>query len=166
MFDRRQLILALAAMPAALWKPSNAFAAKPLLRVSGSIGSESGSDPVEYDAAGLNGLPQTSFTTSTPWSTSPIEYKGISAGDLFHAVGAHGSRVQLVALNDYVVDSEIEFILAGDGLFATHQNGTPMPISEQGPVFLIFPFDARPELKHQSYYSRSVWQLAEIIVLP
>ena len=49
-------------------------------------------------------------------------------------------------------------------LLATRQNGTIMPVSDKGPVFLVFPFDSRPELQHQTYYSRAVWQIAEINV--
>ncbi len=160
--DRRQMILALAALPLLVSKPSRALAAKPVLRVSGGASGAS----VTYDAAGLDALPQTRFVTATPWNAKPIEFRGVSARDLFQAAGVQGEHLQLIALNDYVVEAKTSDILAGDGLFATHQDGVPMPLSAKGPVFLMFPFDLRPELKHQSYYSRSVWQLAEVVVTP
>ena len=39
-----------------------------------------------------------------------------------------------------------------------------MPVRDKGPLFIIYPFDANPELKSQTYYSRSVWQVAKIVV--
>jgi len=38
-------------------------------------------------------------------------------------------------------------------------------VRDKGPLFMIYPFDAQPELRSAVYYSRSVWQLSEIEVL-
>lgn len=166
MLSRRQVLLALSVLPLVTARPLRAAAAETLLRVSGAISETASGGAIEYDAAGLSALPQTNFHTTTPWNSTPVEYRGVAARDLLQAVGARGEHLQLIALNDYVVEAKTSNIVAADGLFATHQDGVPMPISDKGPVFLLFPFDARPELKHQSYYSRSVWQLAEIVVAP
>lgn len=136
----------------------------PILRVSGEIGEGPGSGEREFDAAAFAALPQTGFRTATPWHDEVTEFSGVSARHLFEAVGRRGENAQLFALNDYMVEASIEAIVAGDGLFATHQGGVAMPISDKGPIFLLFPFDQRPELKHQAYYSRAVWQLSEIVV--
>ncbi len=164
--NRRHILRALTALPVVALTPSFAYAAQPMLRVSGVIGRDRSGKSVEYDAASFDSLPQSSFVTATPWNDAPVEYRGVKARDLFEAVDVHGENLQLIALNDYVVEAKIADIVAGDGLFATHQDGVAMPISDKGPIFLLFPFDPRPELKHQSYYSRSVWQLAEIVVTP
>lgn len=166
MLSRRHVVMVLAAMPLVAFKPSRAAAAKPMLRVSGAIGDAAGNGHVEYDAAALDALPQTRFTTKTPWHDASVEFSGVAARDLFQAVDAHGDDLQLIALNDYVVEAKVGDIVAGDGLFATRQNGVLMPVSDKGPVFLVFPFDQRPDTQHQAYYSRAVWQLAEIVIAP
>ena len=104
----------------------------------------------------------TRFRTTTLWHQAPAEFSGISARDLFAAVRLRSPRLRLVALNDYVVEADADEIVAADGLFATRQDGVLMPVSDKGPIFLLFPFDQREELRHQIYYSRAVWQLCEI----
>lgn len=141
---------------------SFAHAAEPILRVRGAVGPGPGSGDIAFDAAQFDALPQTRFRTTTLWHKEAVEFSGVSARDLFAAVNLRGSRLKLVALNDYVVEGEADVILAADGLFATRQDGTPMPVSDKGPIFLIFPFDQREDLRHQAYYSRAVWQLCEI----
>ncbi|WP_156421157.1 oxidoreductase [Aureimonas sp. AU20] len=166
MLSRRDVVLAFAVLPFVFWRPLRAAAADTMLRVIGMVGDDVEDGRVEYDAAALDALPQTRFATTTPWHDTPVEFAGVSARDLFQAVGAHGENLQLIALNDYVVEAKVSDIIAGDGLFATRQNGVPMPVSDKGPIFLVFPFDQRPETQHQAYYSRAVWQLAEIVVTP
>ena len=38
-------------------------------------------------------------------------------------------------------------------------NGQPIPIRTKGPLFIVYPFDSKPELKSTTYYGRSAWQL-------
>jgi hypothetical protein len=49
-------------------------------------------------------------------------------------------------------------------LLALKRNGEYMPVRDKGPLFIVYPFDSRPELKHQRFYSRSAWQLARLDV--
>lgn len=118
------------------------------------------------DLAGLDAMPQTSFQTTTPWHKGTVTFSGVLLKDYLAALGAHGTRMQLLALNDYTVEAPVDELVNGGALLATRQNGQTMPISDKGPVFLLFPFDSRKELQHQTYYSRSVWQLSEIDILP
>ncbi|WP_062016173.1 hypothetical protein [Aureimonas sp. AU4] len=118
---------------------------------------------MSFDTAALDALPQTRFRTTTLWHKEATEFSGVSARDLFSAVNLRANRLRLVALNDYVVDADADELVEGDGLFATRQDGVLMPVSDKGPIFLLFPFDEREELRHQTYYSRAVWQLCEVV---
>lgn len=120
--------------------------------------------PQALDLAGMDALPQTAFKTTTPWHQGVVEFSGVLLKDYLAALGARGSQLRLVALNDYAVDAPVAELVEGGALLATRQNGQPMPVSDKGPVFLVFPFDSRKELQHQTFYSRSVWQLNEIDV--
>ena len=39
-----------------------------------------------------------------------------------------------------------------------------MPVREKGPLFIVYPYDSAPEIRHQKYYSRSAWQVARMVV--
>ena len=36
---------------------------------------------------------------------------------------------------------------------------------DKGPLWIMFPFDAKPELKSELIYSQSVWQLRKMTIL-
>jgi hypothetical protein len=51
-----------------------------------------------------------------------------------------------------------------DVIVARLLDDKPMAVRDKGPLFVIYPFDARPELRNAIYYSRSAWQLRTIEV--
>jgi len=52
-----------------------------------------------------------------------------------------------------------------DVIVARLLDDKPMSVRDKGPLFVIYPFDSRPELRGAVYYSRSAWQLRKIDVL-
>jgi hypothetical protein len=52
-----------------------------------------------------------------------------------------------------------------DVLLARLIDDKPMTVRDKGPLFVIYPFDSKPELRSAVYYSRSAWQLRTIEVL-
>lgn len=163
MLNRRHFVMS----SAVLWMGSIAgrgrsSAAAPILRVGGAaFGTKA---PLAFDLEALDALPQTRFRTTTPWHQGAVEFSGVSLGDLVAFAGVEARQLQLIALNDYAVDADLAELVAADALLATRQNGEPLPVTDKGPVFVVFPFDDRSELKHQTYYSRAVWQLTEIVL--
>lgn len=141
----------------------DAYSGQPILKINGSISGANRS--FVLDLAAMDAMPKTSFATSTPWHKGVTEFSGVTLRDCLAALKLSGTKLQLIALNDYVVEASLSELQAADALLATRQNGNIMPVSDKGPIFLIFPFDSRPELQHQSYYSRAVWQLAEVNIL-
>ncbi len=117
------------------------------------------------DLAALDAMPQTSFRTTTPWQETAMEFSGVSLKDYLAAAGATGETIRFTALNDYQVQGLIADLVEADALLATRRDGRTMSIGEKGPIFVVFPYDSRPELRQQTYYSRSVWQLDRIEVL-
>jgi hypothetical protein len=161
MLSRRRFAQILAAIALAAYVgPRSASAADPILTLTGA--ADGAKTTVALDLAAMDALPQTSFRTSTPWHEGVVEFSGVRLKDCLAAAKIAGTKVQLVALNDYAVDAQLDELVDGDALLATRQNGKVMSVEDKGPVFLIFPFDSRRELQHQSYYSRAVWQLAEL----
>jgi hypothetical protein len=39
-----------------------------------------------------------------------------------------------------------------------------MAVRDKGPLFIIYPYDSDPQLQNQTYYTRSAWQVAKLIV--
>jgi len=119
---------------------------------------------IVLDLSAMDKMPRTTFSTTTPWHSGVTEFSGVLLKDFLAATQLSGTKLQIIALNDYEVEADISDLQKAGALLATRQNGAIMPVSDKGPVFLIFPFDSRPELQHQTYYSRAVWQIAEINV--
>jgi hypothetical protein len=44
------------------------------------------------------------------------------------------------------------------------RDGNFITVREKGPLFIIYPYDSDPQLQSQTYYTRSAWQVSEIIV--
>nr|WP_315464210.1 molybdopterin-dependent oxidoreductase [uncultured Rhodoferax sp.] len=135
-----------------------------LLTISGNFKKSASETEVTFTMAQLEKLPQLTFTTKTPWHTEAVTMTGPLLRDVLKEAGASGSKLVAVALNDYKVEIPFEDAQKYQVIVARLLNGKPMPVRAKGPLFIIYPFDALPELQTQKYYFRSAWQLHRIIV--
>jgi hypothetical protein len=39
-----------------------------------------------------------------------------------------------------------------------------LKVKDQGPLFMVYPFDELPTLKNDLYYGRSIWHLTSMVV--
>ena len=83
---------------------------------------------------------------------------------LLDHVGAAGTKVTALALNDYSTDIPLDDFRRYDAILALKRDGAYMPVRDKGPLFIVYPYDSDPALKHQRYYSRSAWQVARLVV--
>lgn len=135
-----------------------------VLTVSGRVRSPNQGAAAHFDMPMLERLPQTSFTTRTPWYAQARKFTGPLLRDVLSAAGASGEVLRAVALNDYWVEIPAEDAARHDVIVARLMDDRPMPVRDKGPLFVIYPFDAQPELRNPMYYSRSAWQLRTIEV--
>lgn len=135
-----------------------------LLTISGKILSPNDGTLAQFDMAMLEKLPQTSFSTRTPWYAQPRKFTGPLLRDVLREAGAQGTLLRARALNDYRVDIPVEDAQRFDLIVARLLDDQPMAVRDKGPLFTIYPFDAREELRNAVYYSRSAWQLRTIEV--
>jgi hypothetical protein len=158
---------ALALLLAAL-APAHALDAptgKVMLTVTGQITVRNTPDAAQFDMALLERLPQTSFSTRTPWYTEPRKFTGVRLRDLLAVLGAAGrTSVSAEALNDYRAVIPAEDWNEHDVLIAWHLDDAPMLVRDKGPLVVIYPFDAHPKLRTAVRYSRAVWQLKALDV--
>jgi hypothetical protein len=169
---RRAAVLGLAAVLAvALTAPTPSRAAdlaapqgEVMLTVGGTISHTNAGGEMQLDMALLEALPQHEFATRTIWTEGSVTFRGILLRDLLEVAGASGTQLRLTALNDYQITMPVSDV-AGDGpLLAYMMNGAPMSVREKGPVWLVYPYDAKADYRTEQVYSRSVWQLARIEV--
>jgi hypothetical protein len=137
---------------------------KPILVVSGNITQTNTGAEVRFDREMLEALGTVSFETTTPWDKEPVRFEGVPLGRLLDRIGASGSRLIAVALNDYSAELPVEDVRRYDVILALRQNGEYMPVQNRGPLFIVYNFDSDPELRNQKFYSRSVWQVARLEV--
>lgn len=157
-------LIGLAGAQTAGAEPLPSPAEKSILTLSGKI-SETNKDGVaQFDRPMLEALGLETVETSTPWYEGTVKFEGVSLNKLMKRVGATGQSVSVVALNDYSTEIPVEDFAKHNVILALKRNGEYMPVRDKGPLFVIYPFDSNPELKTQTYYSRSAWQVSQIIV--
>lgn len=159
------LVLAagLAAAPAVagdLPKPQG----KVVLTVTGKIGTQNSTEGAQFDLAMLENLPGRVSSVNTPWYDSRKTFEGPLGSAVLDAVGATGTTLRVVALNDYAAEIPAEDFRKHAVILATKLDGKPMSVREKGPIFVIYPFDADPSLFNEKYFNRSVWQVKSIEV--
>ena len=76
----------------------------------------------------------------------------------------HGVTLEAMALNDYKTTIPMDDAQQFDVIVAHRINDQPISVRTKGPLFIIYPFDSKPELKSSKYYGRSAWQLKSIKV--
>lgn len=149
-----------AAQTGALGLPSG----KPILRITGKISRQNDNGAAVFDKAMLEALGMVSFETMTPWYTDKVKFEGVPMTRLLASVGASGDKLRVTALNDYTSEIPVEDFEKYGVILALKRNGQYMPVSDKGPLFIVYPFDAAPELRSQKFYSRSAWQVARMEV--
>jgi hypothetical protein len=136
----------------------------PILSISGKIAVTNKDGAAQFDRTMLEALGMESFETTTPWYTGLVRFEGVPLRKLMQTVGASGDRVAVVALNDYTSEIPASDFSQFNVILALKRDGEYMPVRDKGPLFVVYPYDSKPELKAQKYYSRSVWQVAKLIV--
>jgi hypothetical protein len=51
-----------------------------------------------------------------------------------------------------------------DVILAHQMNGTTLTAKNKGPLFIVYPYDSKPELQTVRFYERSIWQLKSLQV--
>lgn len=138
-----------------------------LLTVSGAI-AETNTEAGEavFDRAMLEALDPVLIETSTIWTDGVQRFRGVPLVTLLDRLGAEGTILRALALNDYAIEIPVSDAVAGGPIIAFERGGEPMSVRDKGPLWVIYPYDAVPEYKSERIYARSIWQLVSIEVLP
>ncbi|QGX97105.1 oxidoreductase [Roseovarius faecimaris] len=120
----------------------------------------------QFSLRDLTDLGETGFTTSTIWTDGEVVFEGVALARLLEAEGITSGTLELIAINDYMIEIPVEEAQDSAALIAYRMDGQAMSTRDKGPLWLVYPFDADPRYQSETYYSRSIWQIDRIKVLP
>jgi hypothetical protein len=155
----RSLLVACAALLAVGALPASAGNA--ILTIDGDI---AGQAPVDMTLADIEALGTATIVTRTPWHKKAVSFEGVPLATLLEKAGANGQTLSVFALNNYRSEMPVSDAADHGVILAYKQDGAYMPVSDKGPLFIVYPFDADPSLNNEVYYARSAWQVRSITV--
>ncbi len=158
------LLLSVIVVSGAAAEPLAKPQGKVILTISGKIANANSPKGAEFDRAMLENLGLVTVQTTTPWFDGNSRFEGVSMDKLMQLVGASGTKIDAIALNDYTVNVPLEDFKKFNVILAMKRNGAYMTVRDKGPLFIIYPYDSSPELQQQLYYARSAWQIAKFVV--
>lgn len=135
-----------------------------VLTLTGRVGQANQGAQAVFDLAMLTALAQRRFSVKTPWDPRPVSFEGPLLRDVLQAADARGSRLTLVAVNDYRVEIPMEDLVHWDVVLALKMNGQAIPSRTKGPLFVVYPFDVAQGALLEQFRDRSIWQLVSIRV--
>lgn len=135
-----------------------------VLTVTGKLTRKNTPNGAEFDMAMLQRLGTTTLQTSTPWTEGESEFHGVLVRDLLAHVGAQGSMVKALALNDYNFDIHIDDFHRFPVILASEVDGRALTARDKGPLWIVYPLDDFSGREKQAIELRMVWQLIELQV--
>lgn len=113
----------------------------------------------------LMALPQEEFTTSSIWTQGEKTYSGPALRTLLDSLGVNDRDLELTAANDYSVRIPADAIEDKAPIIANRIDGKPFGLRENGPLWLVFPYDSSVRYQSETIYSYSIRQLKSLRVL-
>lgn len=160
------LLISFASLSATVAKALDPAVGDVVLTVSGAIAQTNARDTAEFDIAMLESIGTVTFETSTTWTKGVQTFTGVELSDLFDVLGVSGSLLKASAVNDYAVEIPTRDAVEGGPIVAFLRNGEVMSLRDKGPLWIVYPYDHSSEDRTEVIYSRSIWQLDRIEVLP
>lgn len=123
-------------------------------------------ESVDFTLSELKALDHETIETTTIWSEGVQTFTGVPLRSLMQALGISGGLLVARAINDYAVEIPVSDGVENGPILAYELNGVAMSVRDKGPLWLVYPYDHNPEYRTEVIYSRSIWQLDRIEVLP
>jgi hypothetical protein len=136
-----------------------------ILTVSGAVEAKGADGVARFDLAGLRALGAREITTSSIWTDGDRTFTGVSLDVFLRHVGATGVTLRAAAANDYMVNIPVSDAVADGPIIAYEIDGEVMGLRDKGPLWMIYPYDAKAEYRTEVIFLRSIWQLDRIEVV-
>lgn len=114
----------------------------------------------------LESLPQTTFTTSTPWTKGIHTYQGPKLNLITAQLPQLVNTIRVYAMNGYSYDIDIDALQTYPFILALQQDSKNMTLRNKGPLWILVPFDQNPQFtSHEELLNQLVWQVNKIKAL-
>lgn len=122
-------------------------------------------EPRQMDLAALDALPQTEFATRTQWTEGKTTFSGPTLKEVLELADpdlTKNSVVHLLAANQYEVTLDMNLLEDDTPIIASRRDGKTFGTRQNGPLWVVFPYELDAKYQTESVYSASIWQLIEI----
>lgn len=137
-----------------------------VLTVRGRLGLAHVDAGVTLDIPTLERIGLIRFTTPTAWTDVPVTFEGVLLSRLLEVLAVPGDVTELamIALNDYQVAIPATDVRTWPVIIAVKRDGQYMSIRNKGPLWVVYPRHAFPELQQAKHNPKWIWQLKEIVI--
>ncbi|MGV3001218.1 hypothetical protein [Vibrio sp.] len=133
----------------------------PMLSLESSTGQQ-----INLSLKDLEILPQTIFTTSTPWTKGVHTYQGPKLSLITDKFSSSINGIRIYALNGYSYDINTQDLQRYPFILVLRQDEKVLSLRNKGPFWLLVPFDLNPKLlSHDKLQNQLVWQINKIKAL-
>ena len=137
-----------------------------VLTVRGRMGLAPMETAVMCDIPTLERIGLIRFTTPTAWTDGLVTFEGVLLSRLLEVLAVPGdvTALTMAALNDYQVTIPVTDVRTWPVMLALKRDGQYMSVRNKGPLWVVYPRHAFPELAQTKYNARWIWQVKEIVI--
>ncbi len=122
---------------------------------------------ITLDEAALAALPQVEFETATPWTLGTHRYRGPTLKSVLAAQQVDSaSAIDVAALNGYQQRVDLSLFAKVPLTLVRYQDDKPLTRRNKGPLWLLVPLSAHPDMDVSAIHNNMVWQVIRIEVIP
>lgn len=122
---------------------------------------------ITLDEAALAALPQVEFETATPWTLGTHRYRGPTLKNVLAAQQVDSaSAIDVAALNGYQQRVDLSLFAKVPLTLVRYQDDKPLTRRNKGPLWLLVPLSAHPDMDVSAIHNNMVWQVIRIEVVP
>ncbi|MFQ2549672.1 hypothetical protein ACK3Z3_00830 [Aeromonas caviae] len=122
---------------------------------------------ITLNEAALAALPQVEFETATPWTLGTHRYRGPTLKSVLAAQQVDSaSAIDVAALNGYQQRVDLSLFAKVPLTLVRYQDDKPLTRRNKGPLWLLVPLSAHPDMDVSAIHNNMVWQVIRIEVVP
>lgn len=122
---------------------------------------------ITLDEAALAALPQVEFETATPWTLGTHRYRGPTLKSVLAQQQVDSaSAIDVAALNGYQQRVDLSLFAKVPLTLVRYQDDKLLTRRNKGPLWLLVPLSAHPDMDVSAIHNNMVWQVIRIEVVP
>lgn len=137
-----------------------------VLIIKGKMTQPNMPEGAQFDLDMLRKIGTVTFSTTTPWTEGVQDFSGVPLNQMLVHIGAEPGSMTVKAINEYQITVPGSDAVDDGPILAWEQSGKLLSVREKGPLWLIYPFDSKPEYQKEEIHARAVWQVVQIDLMP